>query len=274
MSHVRRQFEEPSVLRRDLGHGLNSVSSLFEADLGPFAGIVAKFDRGEKIYSHWHDWSQLVLARDGVLSVITEAGFWVVPPNRAIWIPPWTKHSFEIRTDLEIQTVFFDPDAIVLPLEQCCVLQASPLLRELIGRMMEYPIDNPPDSPQMRLFHVVRDEIRISRITPLHVPQPTQPKLRAIAEQIISNPADNRTLAEWGQQLGASERTLARLFRQNTGMNFALWRQQVRLVKALQMLADSKSVTQIALELGYESPSAFISMFRRSLGTTPSRYFS
>lgn len=274
MSQIRRQLESLSALRHDLGQGLTQVQNLFETDIGPIVAVAAKLDRGESIHPHWHDWAQLVFAVDGVMSVISDDGFWVVPPNRAVWIPPLKKHSFQIRTPLEMRTIYLDPAVIKQPLGQCCVLQVSPLLRELVNRLMEYPLEYSPDSPQARLFGVILDEIQISPITPLHVPRPTHPKLQLIAEQIGANPADNRTLAEWGAKLGASERTLARLFRQDTGMSFAQWRQQVRLVMALQMLAEYKPVTQVAIELGYESPSAFISMFRKSLGTTPSRYFA
>lgn len=273
MSQIRRLFESPFP-EHEVEEGLNPVRSLFDSDIGQIATVAAQLDRGERIHAHWHDWAQLVFAVDGVLSVITDEGYWVVPPNRAVWIPPLKKHSFQIRTPLQMRTLYIDP---VLTAEQpthCCVLQASPLLTEIVNRLLEYPVDYGADSPQSRLAAVAVDELQVAPHTPLHVPRPTAPKLVTIADHTTKNPGDNQTLAQWGAKLGASERTLARLFRHDTGMSFAQWRQQVRLVLALQMLAESKSVTQIAIELGYESPSAFISMFRKCLGTTPSRYFN
>lgn len=249
------------------------MEELFGPEVGPMATVAAEVPKGERIGSHWHDWAQLIFSIDGVMSVSTDEGYWVVPPGRAVWIPPLKKHSFEIRTALEMHTLYIDPAILHDAPEHCCVLQASVLLRELVNRLLDYPVDYAPDSRQAHLATVILDEIQATPSTPLHVPRPTQPKLLALASQIVANPADNRTLEEWGARVGASKRTLARMFRHDTGMSFAQWRQQVRLVLSLQMLAESKPVTQVALELGYESPSAFISMFRKSLGTTPSRYF-
>lgn len=274
MSQIRRLFEAPFAARHNFDEGITLVRNLFDSDIGPIATVAAELDKGERIHPHWHDWAQLVFAINGVMSVITDEGFWVVPPNRAVWIPPLKKHSFQIRTPLQMRTLYIDPALVPEQPDHCCVLQASPLLTEVAARLLEYPVDYGPDSPQARLAAVAVDELRVAPRTPLHVPRPTAPKLVAIADHTTKNPADNQTLAQWGAKLGASERTLARLFRQNTGMSFAQWRQQVRLVLALQMLAESRPVTQIAIELGYESPSAFISMFRKSLGTTPSRYFN
>lgn len=235
--------------------------------------VAAHFEQGEKIHAHWHDWAQLVFTLNGVMSVLTDEGYWVVPPNRAVWIPAFKKHSIRINSNLEMRTIYLEKYSSLASMEHCCVLQASSLLRELVIRLLTYSNNYEQDSPQARLAAVILDEIQRSPTTPLHVPRPSLPKLVTIAEAIAANPADNRSLAQWGSRMGASERTLARLFRQDTGMSFAQWRQQVRLVRALQMLAENKPVTQVAMDLGYESPSAFISMFRKSLGTTPSRYF-
>ncbi|MET0379363.1 MAG: helix-turn-helix transcriptional regulator [Spongiibacteraceae bacterium] len=272
------QTSQPLLTLESMRHGdardLIPVRDMFGADIGPMVAVAAHFEPGEIIHSHWHDWPQLVFALNGVMSVITDEGFWVVPPNRAVWIPAFKKHSFRISSRIEMRTVYMEENATRQLLSHCCVLQASALLRELVIRLLTYPNIYTAESAQTRLAAVIVDEIHLSPTTPLHVPRPTQPRLLTIAEHITSNPADNRSLAQWGSRLGASERTLARQFQQDTGMSFAQWRQQVRLVLALQMLAERKPVTQVAIDLGYESPSAFISMFRKSLGTTPSRYFA
>lgn len=273
MPQSRRLFDVSRV-RHDLQEGLQTVCGLFESNIGPFVTVGAQLERGERIRPHWHDWAQLVFSVSGVMSVITDEGFWVVPPNRAVWIPALKKHSFLMRTRVEMHTLYIDPAIAPDQPDHCCVLQASPLLSATVNRLLDYPIDYGPDSPPARLGTVILDELQVAPRMPLYVPRLTQPKLMAIGDAITRDPANHLTLAQWGAKLGASERTLARAFRQDTGMSFAQWRQQVRLVAALQMLAESKPVTQIAIELGYESPSAFIAMFRKSLGTTPSRYFS
>jgi AraC-like DNA-binding protein/quercetin dioxygenase-like cupin family protein len=274
MSQTSRTYERSSAAWHQATEGMTGIRGLFDTPIGPIATVAAELDRGDRIQPHWHDWGQLVFSINGVLSTVTDEGSWVVPPNRAVWIPPFKKHSFQIRTPLKMHTLYIDPAVAGPQPAHCCVLQASPLLIAIVGRLLEYPVDYGPDTPQARLTAVALDEIRTAPHSPLHVPQPTLPKLVAIAQHIWSHPRDNQTLAEWGDRLGASGRTLARMFRQDTGMSFAQWRQQVRLVLALQMLAESRSVTHVAIELGYESPSAFISMFRKCLGTTPTRYFS
>lgn len=264
-----------NVISHDTSRGLARVQDLFpDEPLGPITVVAAQIEEGVQILPHWHDKAQLVFALNGVMSVSTDEGFWIVPPNRAVWIPALKEHSFQIGTSLEMRTLYIDIALAPPQLDHCCVLQSSDLLRELVLRLLELPVAYDGDSRQTRLVGVILDEIVAAQTAPLHVPRPKHPKLRAIAEYIAEHPDDNRTLADWGSRLGASERTLARLFRQDTNMSFAQWRQQIRLLLALQMLAEAKPVTQVAIELGYESPSAFISMFRKSLGTTPSRYFS
>lgn len=261
------------LLRHKAGNELMHMRDVFSCNVGPMATIAAALPKGEHIRAHRHDWAQLVFSINGVMSVNTDEGYWVVPPGRAVWIPPLKKHSFQISTALEVHTLYIDPSILHDSQQQCCVLQASALLLELVDRLLDYPVDYGIDSPQSHLVAVILDEIQSTPSTSLHVPWPSHAKLLALARHLTANPADNRTLEEWGTLLGASQRTLARLFRQNTGVSFAQWRQQLRLVMSLQLLAESKPVTLVASQLGYESTSAFISMFRKNFGTTPSKYF-
>jgi AraC-like DNA-binding protein len=196
----------------------------------------------------------------------------VVPPHQAVWMPGATGHRIDARSAVAMRTLYIEPNASLELPGDVCVLQISPLLRELILVAVDEGPHYEPHHPQARLSAVILDQICVQSIAPLALPMPTDPRLLRVTKALISNPGDNRDLADWVQLAGASKRTLGRLFVAQTGMSFRTWRQQCRLLRALELLATGENVTNIALMLGYESTSAFIAMFRRYLGTTPSRY--
>lgn len=223
---------------------------------------------------HAHNRAQLLYAMTGVMRVVTDAGVWVVPTQRAVWIPPGIAHQVTAQgAPLSLRSLYIHADMLGGLPETCCVVTVSPLLRELILAAIDLPAPTVPDSPAGRLFRVLLDQIQTVVVTPLHLPSVADPRLQHIADTLMTDPADNRTLADWSTGLGASERTLARLFIKETGLTFGHWRQQARLLAALAMLARGENVTKVALDLGYASQSAFIAMFRRALGKTPARYF-
>jgi AraC-like DNA-binding protein len=152
-------------------------------------------------------------------------------------------------------------------------VHVSPLLRSAIPRVVDMPFPYAEDGPEARLAAVVRDEIRAAEIAPLHLEIPDDPRARRVALAFREDPSDRRSRGEWAKQAGASERTLERLFHAEVGTSFGKWQQQARLLRALELLAGGESVTAVAFETGFETPSAFIAMFRRALGTTPGRYF-
>ena len=260
-------------LRHDHARGLVTIEQALDGVvLGPVVGVAARFRKGDRVHAHWHDYAQLVYAVSGAMMVITDAGLWVVPPNRAVWLPEMEKHSFRMAADVEMRTLYVHPSLQPPDLTRACVIQVSPLLHELTQRVIDFGKAYSEASREGRLVAVLMDEIAAAPTEPLHVPSPRDPRLITLAGKIAANPADGRSLAAWGRELGASERTLARLFRRDTGMSFVKWRQQVRLLSALQMLAADTPVTRVAADLGYESTSAFITMFKKSLGFTPSQY--
>jgi AraC-like DNA-binding protein len=238
----------------------------------PVAVMAKDFPRGFSNPPHRHKRGQLICAASGVVAVRTPAGTWVVPPHRAVWVPAETEHSIRTASPLAMRTLFIRPQVPGLP-RHCCVVTVSPLLRELILRAAELPIDYDEAGPDGRVIALILDEIRASAVLPLHLPWPSDCRLQRVCAAIRGNPALPHTLAEWGRRVGASGRTLARLFRQETGMSFGAWRQQARLLEALGRLAAGEAVTNVALDLGYASPSAFTGMFRRTLGQAPTRYF-
>jgi AraC-like DNA-binding protein/mannose-6-phosphate isomerase-like protein (cupin superfamily) len=221
---------------------------------------------------HRHLRAQLVYAVAGVMTVRTGEGTWVVPPQQAVWVPSGVEHEVSSATDLAMRTLYIHPAATAGLPGSCCVVTVPPLLRELILHAAKLPAGYPEDGPEARLMAVIPDQLRRLRPEPLHLPIPTDRRLRSITEALSKHPADGRSLGDWARTAGASERTLARLFKQETGMTFGAWRQRLRLLLAIGRLAEGHAVTAVAYDLGYESPSAFVAMFRRELGEPPARY--
>jgi AraC-like DNA-binding protein len=266
----------PRVLRRGPGEGDRDPLPGHPGNLDdpgrPIAPLAIDYLGASLRPWHHHRRGQLLYADEGVMQVSAAAGTWVVAPAQAVWLPPGVEHQVGHRTGIAMRTLYID--AVVardLP-AQCCVVAVPPLLRQLILRAMAIGLDYRPEGPEARVMAVILDELRALKPEPLHLPHPRDPRLRKIAEALLANPADGRALADWARAAGASERTLARLFVKETGMTFGSWRERLRLTSAIARLADGAPVTAVAYDLGYQSPSAFIVMFRRTLGDTPGRY--
>ncbi|MEU6666916.1 helix-turn-helix transcriptional regulator [Streptomyces sp. NPDC046727] len=222
---------------------------------------------GASIDAHRHDEHQIVYAGRGVLAVTTDAGSWVAPATRALWVPAGTVHAHQAHGTLELHLVGLPAAENPLGLDAPTVLAVSPLLRELIVAHTRGPADGSPERARLRA--VLLDQLRASPERPLHLPTPSSPVLRALCDILRADPADGRTLAELGRVVGASDRTLSRLFRGDLGMTFPQWRTQVRLHHALVLLAERTPVTTVAHRCGWSSASAFIDVFRRAFGHTP-----
>ncbi|HKJ00346.1 MAG TPA: helix-turn-helix transcriptional regulator [bacterium] len=236
--------------------------------------VAKDYAPGHVIPPAWHPRAQLIYATRGVMTVNAPQGTWVLPPQRAVWVPAGTPHFTRMAGAASMRTLYIDPAAVPGLPPGCCVVTVSPLLRELIAEAMHLPAEYDEAGPAGRLVAVLLDQFRALPVAPLHLPLPADERLQRIAAALRAEPGDNRTLAAWGRLVGASPRTLARGFLRETGLTFRAWRQQVRLLEALERLAAGEAVTAVALELGYETPSAFVAMFRRALGTSPGRYFA
>jgi len=210
----------------------------------------------------------------GVLTVGAAGGVWTVPPHCALWIPSGVPHAGRVAGHIKISNLYIDP-GLTAPLNpDCGILFVQPLLREFILRFdSRSPAAIGDREREARLISVLLDDLVAAPLEPIHLPMPNDRRLRRLTESMIENPGLRFTIDEWGARVGASNRTLSRLFRRETGTSFIRWRQQLHVGLALQRLAQGELVTNIASDLGYESVSAFISMFRRMLGTTPARYF-
>ncbi|MEU4426188.1 helix-turn-helix transcriptional regulator [Actinoplanes sp. NPDC024001] len=229
-----------------------------------------RLSAGALIDAHRHDDHQIVYAGRGVLTVDTDAGSWVAPATRAIWIPAGTVHAHQAHGNAELHLIGLHLDDNPLGLREPTVLGVTPLLRELIFAYTRPPHDETP--PRVRLRAVLLDQLRTAVQQPLHLPAPTEPRLQEVCAILRDNPADQRTLAALGREVGASERTLSRLFKAECAMTFPQWRTQLRLHHALLMLADGIPVTSVAHRCGWASASAFIDTFRRAFGHTPGQY--
>ncbi|MEW7311361.1 helix-turn-helix transcriptional regulator [Buttiauxella gaviniae] len=225
----------------------------------------------KEIPFHQHRKGQLIVALHGGITCEVEQAMWMVPTQYAVWIPGSMPHSNRATTNARICFLFIEPGAVGMP-EQCCTLKISPLVRELILHLAQHPHDDTP--AQQRMVQVLFDELPHQPVEQLRLPMSRHPKIHLIAEQLAQNPQERRTLAQWASQLAMSERNLARLVVKETGLNFRRWRQQLQLIIALQLLIDGSTVQQVASELGYDSTNAFITMFKKALGTTPGRYLT
>lgn len=234
----------------------------------------ADYAAGTLIPRHMHRKHQLVHAIHGVMVVETPAGRWIVPPSRGLWMPAGTPHSVRAVGALQMRSTYVRPDAAPpsLPAAPQAV-GISSLLRELILAASQIVQPYTADSREGRLMRLLLDELQLLPVLPLHLPEPADPRLRRVCAALQARPDDRGTLDDWATGLGVDARTLQRLFARETGMTFGRWRQQARLLGALEQLASGARVIDVAIAFGYDSPSAFATMFKRHFGRTPSAFF-
>jgi AraC-like DNA-binding protein len=242
------------------------------------AGLVvrtfaARHFGGVGIRPHRHDWHQLIYASEGVMTVHAGGGAWVVPPHRAVWVPAGVEHGISMAGPVSVRTLYLAPRVSEALPRACCAVNVSPLLRELILHTVALGMLDIGVPAQARLIAVLVDQLEVLPAVPLQLPMPRDSRAVRLAERLRARPSDPASLDQLAEGTGASARTLERLFRVETGLTFGQWRQRLRLLEALRLLADGRPVTAVAFDVGYESPSAFIAMFRHVLGTTPGRFF-
>jgi AraC-like DNA-binding protein len=231
------------------------------------------FVDGHVIPEHFHHEDQLVYACRGVMTVRTRDGTWVVPPQRAVWIPGGIPHSIIMSGSVSMRTLYLRSRLVRRLPRSCRVVNVSSLLRELVLHACKFPTLNKKTRAQAHLIDVIVDQLETVQAIPLQLPSPLDPRAVRVAEALRSDPGAQRSLGQICAIAGASKRTIERLFQLETHTTLGEWRQQLRLMRSLQLLAAGEKITHVALEAGYSTPSAFISMFRRELGQTPKRYF-
>ena len=233
--------------------------------------LAATYYGGFHIKPHRHQWGQLIYAAAGVMRVRAGGILWIVPPARAVWVPAGAEHEIHGLGDFAMRTLYFPaPMTAGLPGE-CCALDVAPLLRELVLELVERSPVGEEDAAGMRLAQVAIDRIAEARALPLQLPLPRDPRALRLADALRENPASQAGLADLARAAGASTRTIQRLFRAETGLPFAQWRQRLRLLHGATLLGGGMSVTEAGLEAGYSGTSAFTAAFRKHFGFPPSR---
>ncbi len=254
----------------------------------PLRAKLQRLRADTRVVPHAHPWGQVALSAMGVIRVTARHGSYIVPPSRAVWIPPGVEHAVTVIEDAELLTLYlhqargrWGPARSLTESSgwrQCRVLEVSSLLLALALRLDATP-DRPRAAPtrdalerEHRLGALLFDELRRAAPVRLGVDLPQDKRLRRLCEAVIEAPSRHATLAAWAEGTGASARTLTRLFRSELGTSFVQWRQQVLLARAVPLAARKLPMASIAAELGYASPSAFAAMVRRSVGAPPSRF--
>lgn len=223
---------------------------------------------------HTHRKAQLFFIVRGLVTCESRAGLWTVPPRSALWIPPGEEHRLQLSGRLEGYFALLEPVLVSTMPAACCAMEVSPLLRELLARCATLPLLYAETAAIENLHRVLLDEILSAHREDLFLPMPDDPRVRRLAELLAKRPADPATAGVWAKRIGVSERTLHRILTSEVGMSFGRWRQQLHIILALRWMSAGMSVQAVAIDLGYEEPGSFVTMFRKALGLSPARFMA
>jgi AraC-like DNA-binding protein len=244
--------------------------SLAPTKIRPVRVVARDLEADEILREHQHDWAQVTYAIDGAMQVIANHQTWFVPPLRAIWIPAHIVHQVRTLERAKLRALHIDASVVPIVGDECVVLEVSDLMRELVRRLSEI---EEAGKREKHLADCLLDELAHAAHLPLSVPMPSEPRLRTLCDLMIADPASNLSLQDYSKTVGASERTLARLFQSEMQISFGLWRQQMRLARAAPLIASGMPLSVVASRLGYASQSAFTAMFKKTFGESPSVFF-
>jgi AraC-like DNA-binding protein/mannose-6-phosphate isomerase-like protein (cupin superfamily) len=259
-----------SVAVADRGARLTNNAEDFQAIPRAIAAMPNRYAAGFRIAPHVHPRDQLLYAASGVMRVETDRAAWIVPPDRAVYLPAGTRHSVVIRGELEMRSLYIDTEYTGGIVRHPSVVEVSDLLRALILALAEEPILYDEDGRGGLIVRLILIELAAARRLPLMVPMPADRRLRRICDALLANPENDATLEIWATTAGASARTLARLFQRQLNMGFGAWRQRVRFHNAVEALVAGQPIGRVARNNGYRSPSAFSAAFRKAIGVPPS----
>ncbi len=229
----------------------------------------SSYPKGHHVKPHWHARAQFVFAVEGTMAVRTPRRAWIVPPSRALWVPSHTVHEIQMYGGVEMRSLYVNGAAAAGMPSSCVVLDVTPLLRELVVRAVALPVGYDEHGDDGLLMRLLMAEIRCLPQCALDLPLPESPDLTQLCERILEDLSTRRPCGFDANAMQTSSRTLYRRFLRETGITFARWKQQARLLESIRRLAEGAPVTTVAMDLGYESPSAFSTMFRRCLGVAP-----
>ncbi|MER8807711.1 helix-turn-helix transcriptional regulator [Mesorhizobium australicum] len=243
-----------------------------EQAVGPAVVLPTEYPDGYHVPHHHHSRSQLLHALVGVVLVTTRHGRWMVPPDHAMWIPAGIEHSVEMLGDVSMRSVYVMPKAIPGLPEGMRVVGVTDLMHSLIVESEKLPQGGELEGRGGLIMNLLLHEIPQLPERPLGLPFPSDPKLAALCRRFVAAPSPHATIDEWADTVGMSRRSFTRAFQRQTGLSLSTWRQQACLFAALPRLADGEPITRVALDLGYDSVPAFITMFKRMLGSSPRGY--
>jgi AraC-like DNA-binding protein len=252
----------------------NAKFSEYDATSRPVVVICNDFASGHVMAPHSHRRAQLVYGASGIMLVGSEQGRWVVPPDRAVWIPGGIRHELRMMSAVTTVTLWVEPDSTLALPQSCQVVAMSALMRSLLTAAIDVEPEYEPGGRGGLIMSLLLEELKLLPALPLGLQLPQHPRLAERCHAFLRKPKPHDTIEAWSEALNMSRRTFTRLFKKETGLSFAAWRQQACLFAALPRLAAHEPITRIALDLGYESPAAFTTMFKRLQGVPPSLYFS
>jgi AraC-like DNA-binding protein len=227
---------------------------------------------GMRLDRHEHAWGQLAFCNSGVMRVVSDTASWLSPPTRAIWLPAGVAHEIVMKGRVATRFLYLAPE-LAQPLPATpTVLEVEPLMRELVLHILRLRMLHPAEPTEHRLAHLLVDVLVQARPIDLVLPLPSDRRALAFAQQVQAAPGETAPLGELARRAGASLRTLQRLFPEQTGLTADAWRQKARLIAAVAALSTGTPVAMTAAACGYDSPSAFITAFKRQFGVTPGRY--
>ncbi|MTH97809.1 helix-turn-helix domain-containing protein [Roseibium sp. RKSG952] len=240
----------------------------------PIIGYARRQPQGMVNDWHAHDAAQLFHVVKGSIAIDTESGTYFAPPERAVWLPPRVAHQTRYLTDTDLRYIYVQyAHAQELP-QSPQVIQMTALFRELILEFMSYPRSETEAGPAARIAAVILDQLKMLPAAPLRLPMPQDKRLRDLCEGIVRCPAHIPSLSEAASRCVLSVRSFERRMKQETGLSYRTWCRQVKLFRAIELLALGRTVSDVSHKLGYEEPSAFVASFKKAFGTTPGRYFS
>ncbi len=243
-----------------------------DAVLRPLIAVGNDYPDRHVIPPHRHRRGQLIFGASGALRVSTPQGTWVMPPQRGLWIPPGVIHNVCMLGDVRIQSLYLEPDCANGMPNHCQVVGISPFMKGLIAEALDLPVEYDSQGRAGALMLLIQYEMLRLPIVPLSLSFPSSGPLAERCQAFLRKPDAQATIDEWSTSVGMSRRSFTRQFRIETGLSFATWRQQACLVAALPRLLAGEAVTAVAMDLGYENPAAFTSMFKRVLGSSPREY--
>ncbi|WP_246251637.1 AraC family transcriptional regulator [Ancylobacter pratisalsi] len=256
-----------------MGQATTSESLLADREIDrPVLVLGIDYPDGYEAALHHHQRAQFLYGSSGVVLVSTPEGSWMMPPQRGLWIPANTQHAVRMLGRVAMCSLYIDEAVFPDRFGGCEVVGVSELLRSLLMAAPGIATEYDEAGRDGALVNLLLHELRGLSPLPLSLPLPRHPRLAQRCRSFIESPSPHETIDDWSDEVGMSRRTFTRLFKQETGCTFVEWRQKACLMSALPQLAEGRSVTSIALALGYENPASFTAMFKRLLGSAPSAY--